>query len=169
MIKKNIFIWLMLGLTGCSTSKEILEFKVIDFKKKEVVGYITAKENEYGLNFRIKINKSSFKQGLHGFHVHTKNDCRNNGDNAGGHFYKNKEKYHGSPWDKQGHSGDLTNIYIDKNGFSDHHAFSSKLTINDVKGKSLIIHENQDNHSNKPKLGGSGKRIGCAIEEQKKV
>ena len=38
------------------------------------------------------------------------------------------------------------------------------LTLADVEGRTLMIHENGDNYSNEPKpLGGGGARIACGV------
>jgi len=39
-----------------------------------------------------------------------------------------------------------------------------KLTLADLKGRSIMIHANGDNHSDTPKkLGGGGARVACGV------
>ena len=165
IIAKTIIAYLFFTtINGCSKDKKEINFEVINLKNKQKIGTISATENHYGVAFKISLRKTEFSKGLHGFHVHEKNSCDDNGKAAGGHLSdaSNKDN-HSLPWNKHGHLGDVQNIYIDQEGNSDMHVFSPKLTINDLNNKSLIIHENQDNYTNTPKLGGSGARIGCAL------
>lgn len=166
-MKKKILAILSIIATSCSPSEEILEFKVLDLNTNKIVGKVLAKENNYGLSLQITINQSSFSQGLHGFHVHENSSCENKGKDAGSHFSTHKDSNHSTPWDKKGHAGDLTNIYINHKGSSESYSFAHKIKIKDIKNKALIIHENQDNYTESPKLGGSGARIGCALIQQK--
>jgi Cu-Zn family superoxide dismutase len=63
-----------------------------------------------------------------------------------------------------GHLGDLPALTVKENGKSTTPVVAPRLTIEDIKNRSLIIHEGGDNYSDHPeKAGGGGKRIACGI------
>ena len=63
-----------------------------------------------------------------------------------------------------GHKGDLPKLR-----FSEQRTFKGKLTVpgltlDDVAGRSLMIHAGGDNYSDSPQpLGGGGGRIACGV------
>jgi Cu-Zn family superoxide dismutase len=113
----------------------------------------------------IKIDISgNIKDGLHGFHIHESGDLREGCNSCCSH-YNPHSKNHGGLND--GHVGDLGNIII-KNGICNDTIETNKFIIDEIIGRSLIIHENEDdlgktNHKDSKTTGNSGKRIACSI------
>src|SRR6266498_2494419 len=52
----------------------------------------------------VVVDLTGVPQGEHGFHVHEKGDCGNNGQNAGGHFNPTN-MVHGAPDAQSHHAG----------------------------------------------------------------
>jgi Cu-Zn family superoxide dismutase len=111
--------------------------------------------------------------GTHGFHVHELGNCgakekdgkMEPGTLAGGHLDSRKTGKHEGPAG-QGHEGDLPPLVVGADGKATHAVTAKRLALNDLQGKSLMVHEGGDNFSDQPKpLGGGGKRIACGVIE----
>src|ERR1700687_3741330 len=57
-------------------------------------------------NVDVQVDLTGVPPGTHGFHIHEKGDCGNNGANAGGHFNPTG-MVHGSPDAVSHHAGDF--------------------------------------------------------------
>lgn len=133
------------------------------------IGTIRLEETEYGLVFTPDLR--DLPAGLHGFHVHERPDCspaEKDGrmaaaEAAGGHLDPEKTGRHGAPWG-DGHAGDLPALYVDAEGRARHPVLAPRLELDDVRGRSLMIHAGGDNYADEPEpLGGGGKRIACGF------
>ncbi|ASK61532.1 superoxide dismutase [Virgibacillus phasianinus] len=95
--------------------------------------------------------------GPHGFHIHQHADC-GSGDEpepfqqAGGHWNPTNQP-HGN------HAGDFP-VLFSNDGYAKTSFFTNKFAVEDVIGKSIMIHQNPDDYRSQPS-GDSGKRIGC--------
>jgi Cu-Zn family superoxide dismutase len=95
--------------------------------------------------------------GPFGFHIHEKGNCVV-GDPAkpfeacGGHWNPTQQP-HGN------HAGDFP-VLFSNNGRAIMWFFTDKFTVNDILGRSVMIHENPDDYRTQP-AGNSGKRIAC--------
>ncbi|MFV3350075.1 superoxide dismutase family protein, partial [Aeromonas veronii] len=134
------------------------------------VGSVEISENKYGLVFTPNLN--SIPAGIHGFHIHEKPSCGSTskdgqivfGGAAGGHYDPGKTGKHGYPWGDDNHLGDLPALYIDMHGNGLSPVLAPRLKIENVKGRSLMIHAGGDNHSDHPMpLGGGGARLFCGV------
>jgi len=104
---------------------------------------------------------------VHGFHLHDKGDCADNGNAAGGHFNPTNMP-HGSPDAQSHHAGDFGNITADDKG-EVHTLLSSALVSvapgpNSVVGHGVIVHANPDDMTTQPS-GNAGPRIACGVVE----
>jgi Cu-Zn family superoxide dismutase len=139
----------------------------------EAIGTVTISKTEYGLVFTPQLERLS-PQGLHGFHVHQNPSCMPAekdgkmvpGLAAGSHYDPAETGMHGTPFGK-GHLGDLPALYIDENGMATNPVLAPRLKkLEDVQGRSLMIHAGGDNYSDTPaKLGGGGARLACGVIE----
>lgn len=109
--------------------------------------------------------------GKHGIHVHEYGDLSNGCDSAGAH-YNPFGVNHGGPMTEHKHAGDFGNIECNNtNGSSFFHLvsdFTSLIGPTSIIGRSLIIHENEDDlgYGNSPlskTTGNSGARIACTV------
>lgn len=158
------------------TTKNVpsIEIKVqqLDLEKgNKDVGTVTVTESAYGLVFTP--NLQGLSEGLHGFHIHENPSCEPKekdgkkvaGLAAGGHWNPNKAEHHGFPWDDNAHLGDLPALTVLHDGSATQPVLAPRLKkLDEIKGRSLMIHAGGDNHSDHPApLGGGGPRMACGV------
>ncbi len=100
-------------------------------------------------------NKSPI--GPFGFHIHEKGNCEvgnpaNPFESAGGHWNPTNQP-HGN------HAGDFPVLVAD-NGRARMSFILSRFTVDEILGRSVMIHENPDDYRTQP-AGNSGKKIAC--------
>jgi len=104
---------------------------------------------------------------IHGFHLHDKGDCADNGNAAGGHFNPTNMP-HGAPDSQSHHAGDFGNVTADDKGEVHTTVTSHMLTVdagpNSVVGHAVIVHANPDDLTTQPS-GNAGPRIACGVVE----
>ena len=82
---------------------------------------------------------------------------------AGGHYDPGKTGKHLGPY-ADGHLGDLPPPFADAGGRSTLPVLAPRLKLEDLKGRSLMVHAGGDNFSDQPDpLGGGGPRVACGI------
>jgi Cu-Zn family superoxide dismutase len=113
----------------------------------------------------VVVDLTGVPPGVHGFHVHDKGDCGNNGQNAGAHFNP-MNLAHGAPDAQSHHAGDFGNVTADANGEIHTRFMTHSITVKDgassVVGRSVVLHGNPDDLVSQP-AGNAGPRIGCGI------
>jgi superoxide dismutase, Cu-Zn family len=134
------------------------------------VGTLRLSDTKAGL--RITPQLTDLPPGDHGFHVHVNPDCGpGTGPNgqpaagmaAGGHYDPANTGKHLGPYGK-GHMGDMPVLTVDASGKATEAVIVPRLTMADVKGRSIVIHAGGDNYSDQPApLGGGGARIACGV------
>ncbi|MCL4110811.1 UNVERIFIED_CONTAM: hypothetical protein GTU68_010188 [Idotea baltica] len=116
--------------------------------------------SEYGAVFTPELK--GLPAGTHGFHVHANGSC--DSLTKDGKIILEKTGKHGFPWTDDNHLGDLPPLYVNTHGIADQPVMAPRVTLDDVKGRALMIHAGGDNHSDHPaKLGGGGARIVCGV------
>jgi Cu-Zn family superoxide dismutase len=123
-----------------------------------LIGNIRFEDSDKGLIIYPDLNQLT--AGLHGMHIHEKPSCDKHGDAAGAHLDPMQSKTHLGPY-HQGHLGDLPALTVDAEGRANLPVIAPNLSTKAIKNHSIIIHENGDNYSNTPPLGGGGARIAC--------
>lgn len=97
---------------------------------------------------------------IFGFHIHEGGCCTGNAEdpfsNAGGH-YNPKDCPH------PGHAGDLPPLF-GNNGHACLAMISGRFRVDDVVGRTMIIHEKPDDFATQSS-GNSGKKMACGIIE----
>lgn len=133
------------------------------------IGTVAISESRYGVVFTPAL--SGLQPGVYGFHVHEKPSCAAAekdgkmvpGLAAGGHYDPAGSKKHGTPWG-DGHLGDLPALAVSANGQAVNPVLAPRLTLSDLRGRSLMIHVGGDNHADHPApLGGGGARMACGV------
>ena len=138
------------------------------------IGVIHAYDSDNGLVLSMKL--AGLTPGAHGFHLHENGSCdpaekdgqMGAGLAAGGHFDPEGSGHHLGP-SGEGHVGDLPVIFIEEGGAAADGTVSlvevaPRLSVADIKGHALMIHEGGDNYRDEPKpLGGGGGRIACGV------
>ncbi|MFT3898944.1 MAG: superoxide dismutase family protein [Gordonia sp. (in: high G+C Gram-positive bacteria)] len=119
--------------------------KIIDAKRDEI-GTATFTKEGKGVKVVVTVNKG-LEKGFHGMHLHTNGVCEpDKGEafsTAGGHLQVDGHTGHPS-------SGDLVSIYIGEDGSGTVTTTTEGVTIDQIKGKSIIIHAGADNFGNIP-------------------
>jgi superoxide dismutase, Cu-Zn family len=134
------------------------------------LGTVTFADSKWGL--LVTPDLSGLSPGVHGFHIHAKPACgpaENEGKMAagfaaGGHLDPAQSKKHLGPYDADGHLGDLPPLVVAADGKATLPVLAPRLSVKDVTGHSIMIHEGSDNFADQPKpLGGGGARIACGV------
>lgn len=133
----------------------------------EEIGTIEISPKGDGIAFDV--NVTGLGAGQRGFHLHENGSCEPGEKDgkksaalmAGGHFDPEGTKAHKGP-NGNGHKGDLPALTSTDKGVKavvtvDH------LSMEDVRGRALVIHEGGDNFSDTPANGGGGARIACGV------
>lgn len=134
------------------------------------LGTVKITETDKGLVFAPDLR--TLPPGEHGFHVHAKGSCEpglkegkpSAAEAAGGHLDPDKTGKHMGPMGV-GHLGDLPVLVVDNDGSATAPVTAPRLkTLDEVKGKALMVHVDGDNMSDQPKpLGGGGARYACGV------
>ncbi|WP_432730782.1 superoxide dismutase family protein [Variovorax sp. W6] len=102
----------------------------------------------------------------HGFHIHEKGDCGDNGNASGGHFNPTGGT-HGKFGAPGSHAGELPSLVADAKGVArfsveDHSISLTPGATNSVVGRALVVHRDPDDFTTQP-AGNSGPRIACSV------
>jgi Cu-Zn family superoxide dismutase len=131
------------------------------------VGMVHFQQNADG-SVEVKVDMTGVPPGEHGFHIHDKGDCGDNGNAAGGHFNPTS-MIHGAPDAVSHHAGDFGNVSADASG-AVHATFTThSITVapgtNSVIGHAVILHANRDDLTTQP-TGNAGARIACGVTQE---
>jgi Cu-Zn family superoxide dismutase len=134
------------------------------------IGTLVLSDTQTGLQITPQL--AGLPPGDRGFHVHVNPNCGpgpgpNNqpaaGMAAGGHYDPANTGKHLGPHG-EGHKGDMPVLTVDASGTATGAVVVPRLTVADVKGRSIVIHAGGDNYSDQPApLGGGGARIACGV------
>ena len=128
----------------------------------EKIGDIKLSDTSQGL--RIDTDLHNLPTGFHGTHIHEYGDLSplKKGDKiiaagkAGQHYDPENAGFHGHP-NGYGHRGDLPKIHADEYGTSQQTLYAPRLSLDEIKGRSIVIHRYGDNYSDTPLPNGGGK------------
>ncbi|MFF2553966.1 superoxide dismutase family protein [Nocardia sp. NPDC058058] len=148
----------------------------------QTVGTVTF--GKVGNHLEVTVEAHGLKPGFHGLHVHQVGKCEPNsvaptggaaGDflSAGGHFQAGDANTHPA-------SGDLTSLEVKNDGTAKLVTTTDSVTLDELKGKALIIHAGSDNFGNIPSrytqaggaagpdaetlaTGDAGARVACGV------
>lgn len=115
----------------------------------------------------VHVDLTGVPAGTHGFHVHDKGSCADNGNAAGGHFNPMSAP-HAAPDAASHHAGDFGNVTADEKG-EVHTVFTTRsITVApgamSVIGHAVVLHANADDLTTQPS-GNAGARIACGVAE----
>lgn len=113
----------------------------------------------------VTLDLSGATPGVHGFHIHDKGDCGDNGNAAGGHFNP-MSMPHAAPDANSKHAGDFGNVTADADGNIRTSFTTHSITLSDgptsAIGHAVILHANPDDLTTQPS-GNAGPRIACGV------
>ncbi|WP_305840335.1 superoxide dismutase family protein [Photobacterium leiognathi] len=167
--KAFLFTALAMGLSHQVLAQDLI-VKMTDLQTGNPVGTIELSQNKYGVVFTPEL--TDLTPGMHGFHIHQNGNCdsieKNGkvvlGGAAGGHYDPEHTTKHGFAWTDGNHKGDLPVLFVSANGLATNPVLAPRLTLEELKGRSIMIHAGGDNHSDMPKaLGGGGSRVACGV------
>ncbi|MDF1677466.1 MAG: superoxide dismutase family protein [Legionellaceae bacterium] len=150
---------LLLSTLGAAAAPITIKIYGTD-DKHEPHGTITFKNSPGGLLINPKLH--GLPPGPHGFHIHQNPSCQSHGAAAGGHLDPKQTNTHLGPYE-EGHLGDLPILYVNADGEARSSLIAPHLDIENIEGRSVVIHAGGDNYTDTPPLGGGGPRIACGI------
>ena len=116
----------------------------------------------------VTVDLTGVPPGIHGFHVHDKGDCGDNGNAAGGHFNPSATA-HGAPDAPAHHAGDFGNVTADASGNVSTKFNTRSVTVeagaHSAVGHAVILHANPDDLATQP-TGNAGGRIACGVVQR---
>lgn len=95
---------------------------------------------------------------IFGFHIHQGTDCAGNMDDP---FADAMSHYNPNGCEHPYHAGDLPPLF-ENNGFALSLFLTDRFSINEVIGKTVIIHDHPDDFTTQPS-GNSGTKIACGL------
>ena len=127
----------------------------------------TVSFKQVGEDLLMSAEVKNVSPGKHGFHIHEKGDCSDEGKAAGGHFNPAGVTHGFLPTDgpEKAHCGDMGNITVDADGTGILELILPNIHLtgdkNNVSGLAVILHEKEDDFGQP--TGNAGGRIGCGI------
>ena len=130
----------------------------------KIQGTVVFTQKEEHVSIRIDV-KGLKKNAKHGFHIHETGDLREGCKSCCAHYNPYNTTHAGL---EGGHAGDLGNIKTDDDGVCDMTIRTNKFIVDDILGRSVIIHEDEDDlglggFEDSKTTGHSGARIACSV------
>ncbi|WP_266017606.1 superoxide dismutase [Cu-Zn] SodC [Brucella intermedia] len=161
---------MLLAVPAIAADMSVKLYEALPTGQGKEIGTVTISQMDAGLLF--KTNLRGLPAGEHGFHVHEKGSCapaEQDGktvpaQSAGGHYDPSHSKHHMGP-EGEGHLGGLPLLEADAQGNVTQSVTAPRLrSLDEIKGRALMVHVGGDNYSDKPKpLGGGGARFACGV------
>ena len=108
-----------------------------------VTGTARATPSSGGVALHVEIQGAA--PGEHGVHIHEKGDCSDpKATSAGGHYNPAAGAHHGGLNTPVRHGGDLGNMNVDSSGKGSLDVDVPGLSVSEVVGKAVVVHEKQD-------------------------
>ena len=96
---------------------------------------------------------------IFGFHIHEGTSCTGNLEDE---FADTKSHYNKESCTHPYHTGDMPPLFATNKGYAYMSFFTNKFTLNDIIGKTIVIHSNPDDFKTQPS-GNSGTKIACGV------
>lgn len=126
-----------------------------------VTGVARATPASGGVALHVEVQGAT--PGEHGVHIHEKGDCSDpKATSAGGHYNPAAGSHHGGLNTPVRHGGDLGNMMVDSSGKGSLDVDVPGLSVSEVVGKAVVVHEKQDDLQTDP-AGNSGARVACGV------
>ena len=167
MKKLVLFSISLLILGACATVRPMASTALAPSTGSTAAGTIEFTQRSDG-SVDVKVHLTGVPPGVHGFHIHEKGDCGNDGNAAGMHFNPAAAP-HGAPDAASHHAGDFGNVTADSNGAVDTNFNTRSITVEDgpksAVGRAVILHANPDDLTTQP-TGNAGSRIACGVVQR---
>lgn len=148
----------------------LVQIGVGDMSAEQTIGTVTFSDTDKGLE--IVASLSQLAPGEHGFHIHTFPSCAAKEEGgkmvpglaAGGHYDPRKTQAHLGPDNMEGHAGDLPVLKVNADGKANQTILAKGLKLDEIRGRSIIVHSGGDNYGDAPlPNGGGAMRIACGV------
>lgn len=129
-------------------------------KESQLSGIVNFYQTTYGgvlveaQIFGMPNIREPFSSDFYGMHIHEFGDCSNEFQDTGDHYNPTQSAH-------PQHDGDLPPLLANQ-GYAYSVFYDKRFTVEDIIGKSLIIHSRPDDFSSQP-AGNSGDKIGCGV------
>lgn len=123
-------------------------------------GIVNFYETQWHVGLMVEVeltnlpNTSNNSPRFLGLHIHENGDCSQNFENTGSHYNPTNAVH---PY----HIGDLPSV-LNSNGYAFLAFYDTFLSLDDIVGRSIILHEKRDDFTTQPS-GDSGNKIACGI------
>lgn len=172
MQRFSLVVMIMAACSGSAlAASEKVELNLVTAQSiGQAIGTVTLTETDAGLQFTPDLK--ALPPGEHGFHIHANGSCQpaivdgkaTAAGAAGGHFDPQNTGKHAGP-EGDGHLGDLPALTVNAEGNASESVVAPRIkTLDEVRGKALMVHAGGDNMADHPKpLGGGGERFACGV------
>jgi Cu-Zn family superoxide dismutase len=171
LVKTSLVVTLLLAANQARAEDITVKMlKATQSGTGDPIGIVTISDTDKGASFKLALH--GLPPGTHGFHVHENGNCGPTifsgilipAGTAGSHFDPDQTGKHLGP-NGEGHLGDLPVMEVEANGATDQTLTASRIkSIDDLKGRALVINVGGDNYKDTPLLdGGGGGRIACGV------
>ncbi len=164
---KNLILLSLIAIavTACSMNKGPMATATLSPTSNSTAqGTVQFHEKADGA-VEVEVKLTGVPPGVHGFHVHDKGDCGDNGNAAGGHFNPMGTP-HAGPATATHHAGDFGNVTAGANGEVRTRFTTRSITVSEgsasAVGHAVILHANPDDLMTQP-TGNAGGRIACGV------
>ena len=132
----------------------------------DISGIVRFYQTKKGVIVWAEINglpRSEFpcQERIFGFHIHKGTDCAGNMDDP---FADAMSHYNPGSCEHPDHAGDLPSLF-GNNGFALSLFLTNRFSINEIIGRTVIIHDHPDDFTTQPS-GNSGTKIACGIVQR---
>lgn len=107
--------------------------------------------------FHLPVSKAVCAPNLFALHIHQGASCSGTGEDpfahTAGHWNPQKCSH-------PAHAGDLPPLFADKNGFACMAVYTDRFRLEDVVGRTVVVHSGADDFKTQP-AGASGSKIAC--------
>src|SRR5881398_1998617 len=152
-MKKLLVIPLALVFAACAHSKGPMAMATLDSTSGSTAKGTVHFQNAGEDGVEVVADLTGVPPGVHGFHIHDKGDCGDNGNAAGGHFNPTSMP-HGAPDAVSHHAGDFGNVTADASGNVNATFTTHSITVSpgdrSVVGHAVILHANPDDLTTQP-------------------
>lgn len=151
-------------LASCASSRPVATATLSPTSGNTASGTVKLRQMKDG-SVQVTADLTGVPEGVHGFHIHDKGDCGDNGNAAGGHFNPTSMP-HAAPDAASHHAGDWGNVTADASGavhtMFTTHSISLGMGETNAVGHAIILHGNPDDLTTQPS-GNAGPRIACGV------
>ena len=147
------------------TSQNVRAFAIVKGSNKypDITGVVQFSESLRGIIVTARIYGLPYTDlpcsyGIYGFHIHNGEKCSGNDSDP---FADTDGHYNPHDCPHPYHAGDMPPLFGNK-GYAYMSFLTDRFTLNEVIGKTVVIHQSPDDFKTQPS-GNSGEKIACGV------